>query len=416
MNNEAKDLSCLSESTSANQLIGFKKNPNRAKLGISGVFMTLIAGLIFWCLIPADAEQLLTRGRQMMNREPEQAALLLQQVCDTSVKLKPKAEELLCLLQVRYQKREDAIRRFEMLDLRQCSTAFLMEFSRFATKIDSESQAILALNEVAIRVSEEQIQALDTLSQIYRNQHDDKRLMDCLETLAEVSPEQPERWRTIVAFLDSRQMTTNSVEVLKTALKAKLPSRDEIEFRHQLINRLISTGRIQEAWLELESFPATESSSPRADRHRAALHRMEGKPAMALAALERSKDLNSAQPGVAWLRGQVRFDLQQYEAAKTDLLIVTAADPFDLSVHLKLAETFQALNDQIAAHEHRKIAEIIRQKRQRINRLREKFRHEPSVVIQQELAELHLQLNDLNGAAFWQQSPAGPLPFRATAH
>lgn len=405
MHNEVKDAACRTESTSACQPVGFKRNSCKALLGIVSIMLAFIVGIFLWHLASTDPEQLLTRGRRLMNRDPEEAAHLLQRVSEASPELRPEARELLCLLQVRAQKREEALRQFAALNLQQCSITFLTEFGRFAIQVDAENEGMLALNEVAIRKSDKQISALDTLSQIYRSRHDDTRLLDCMYKLADISPEQPERWRTIIAFLDSRQMTTTSVEVLKTALKAGLPPRDEIEFRHQLINRLISIGQINEAWLELESLPATESLSPRADRHRAALLRMEGKPDMAIAALERSGDLNSVQPGIAWLRGQIRFDLEQFEAAKADLLIVVEADPFDLTVHLKLADIFQTLDNQQSANKHRTIAESIRQKRQRINRLREKFRQNPSPVIRQELAELHAQLNDVKGAEYWQQRP-----------
>lgn len=405
MKNEVKDAACRTESTSACQPVGFKRNSSKVLPGIACITLVFILGILLWQLASIDPEQSLAQGRRLMNRNPEEAARLLQRVSEASEELRPEARELLCLLQVRTRKREEALQQFRELHLQQCSITFLTEFGRFAVQADAESEAILAFNEVAIRKSDEQISALDMLSQIYRNRHDDTLLLDCLNMLADISPEQPERWQRIVAFLDSRQMTTNSVEVLKTAIKAGLPPRDEIEFRHQLINRLISIGQIHEAWLELESLPATESLSPRADRHRAALLRMEGKPTMAIAALERSDDLTSVLPGIAWLRGQIRSDLKQFEAAKADLLIVIAADPFDLTVHLKLADIFKALNDQQSANKHRTIAESIRQKRQRINRLREKFRHAPSPAIRQELAELHAQLNDVKGAEYWQQRP-----------
>jgi tetratricopeptide (TPR) repeat protein len=405
MNNEVVDPACRTESTSACQPVGFKRNSGKVFLGVACITLVVIFGILLLQFASPDPEQSLAQGRRLMNRKPEEATRLLQQVSEASVALGSEARELLCLIQVRSRNREEAIHQFGALDLQQCSITFLSEFGRFAVQADAENEAILALNEIAIRKSDEQISALETLSQIYRNRHDDTLLLDCLNKLADISPEQPERWQRIVAFLDSRQMTTNSVDVLKAALKAGLSRRDEIEFRHQLINRLISLGQIQEAWLALESLPASESSSPRADRHRAALHRMEGKPAMAIAALEKSDDLTSVQPGVAWLRGQIRFDLKQFEAAKSDLLIVVEADPFDLTVHLKLADIFKALNDQKSADKHRAIAENMRQKRQRINRLREKFRQNPDPAIRQELAELHAQLNDVKGAEFWQQAP-----------
>lgn len=405
MNNDVADPAYRTESTSACQPVGFKRNSGKVFLGVACMTLVVIIGPLLWKFTSTDPEQSLAQGRRLMNRNPEEATRLLQQVSEASVELGPEARELLCLIKVRTRKREEAIHQFGALDLQQCSITFLTEFGRFAIQADAESEAILALNEIAIRKSDEQISALDTLSQIYHNRHDDAHLLDCLNKLADISPEQPERWRTIVAFLDNRQMTTNSVEVLKNALKAGLPPHDELEFRHQLINRLISIGQIHEAWLELESLPASESSSPRAHRHRAALLRMEGKPAMAIASLETSDDLNSVQPGIAWLRGQIRFDLEQFEAAKADLLIVAETDPFDLTVHLKLADIFKALNDQKSADKHRAIAENIRQKRQRINRLREKFRQHPDPAIRQELAELHAQLNDVKGAEYWQQVP-----------
>lgn len=354
-----------------------------------------------------DAMQLAARGRQLMDRDPEEAEQLLRRAIELSCDRLPDGEVSLCLLLVRKRDWNSANAIFATLDRNACSDDFLLEFGRFAHRTGHDDGAIEALSVVRRRNSARAVAVLEFLVEIYQQRQDERELLDCVRDMALLTPEDATLWWQLLKLLDARQLSTESIAHIRLALEQTLPQRDQIEMRQQLITRLVSQGQIADAGAELTRLPESEQSLPRTERHRAALARMEGKPRQALAHLEASQSMSIDQPGVAWLRGQVRFDLNQYDDAIKDFLTVLKADPFDLTVHLKLAESYRATTQLELARQYEESSRRIREKRQQINRLREKvIRQKDDRSIPLELARLYRELNDHQGAAFWEKRAA----------
>ncbi len=392
-----------------------KKNNHRTMtprfaLVTGGAVLLAVTALFGWNFLNRpDAVQLAAQGKHLMDRDPEEAAQLLRSAIELSRDRLPDSEVSLCLLLVRKRDWNSVLPIFAKLDRNACSEDFLLEFGRFAHRTGHDDEAIEALSVVRRRNSTRAFTVLELLGQIYQERRNERELLDCVRDMALLNPDDATLWWKLLKLLDARQLSTESIAHIRLALQQKLPQRDQIEMRHQLITRLVSQGQIADAGAELLQLPEGEHPLPRTKRHRAALARLEGKPQQALAFLEASQSMSIDQPGVAWLRGQIRFDLNQFDDAIKDCLIVLKADPFDLTVHLKLAESYRATAQLELARQYEESSRRIREKRQQINRLKEKaIRQKDDRSIPLELARLHRELNDHRGTAFWEKRAAEP--------
>lgn len=370
-----------------------------------GAACVLAAALIGWYILRAsDPKQLAAEGTSLIDRRPDEAERLLRQAVEQSRDRLPDAEVALCRLLARKRDWDAALPLFARLDFDACPDGFLLEFGRLAHRAGHVDQAIEALSLVRARHSNRTHAALELLVQIYQEQREERVLLDCLREMALLTPEEPTQWWKLLELLDARHLATESIAHLQLALQQNLAVRDQIEMRHQLISRLVGQGKITEAWAELSRLPQSEQLLPRAERHRAAIYRLEGKPEQALESMKASQSMTIDHPGVAWLRGQIHFDLLQHEEAIRDFETVLKADPFDLTVHLKLAESCRATQQFERAKQHAESARSIREKRQQINKLREKALRLPNDrLLSLELARLSRELRDQREADYWEK-------------
>ncbi len=380
---------------------------------LAGVLTALICRSV---LNDPDPAQLAMQGAKLVDRSPDEAEQMLYRAIESTGVRLPQAEVTLCLLLARKHDWNSAQPLFARLDQSVCSDQFLLEFGRLAHSAGKIEIAVESLNVVRNRGSNQTYRALELLGQIHQERHEERELLDCVRDMALLTPGEPALWWKLLQLLDDRQLMTESIAHLRSALQQDLPQKDQIEMRHQLVSRLVGQGQISEARTELSLLPENERSMPRTERHRAALYRLEGRPELALASLELSQSLTTSQPGVAWLRGQVRFDLQQYAAAILDFQTVLKADAFDLTVHLKLAEACRETQQHDLAEQHEQTARSIREKRQQINRLKEKAIHQPDdQSLQLDLARLYRELNDQRAADYWEKRASTSQPAKTGA-
>lgn len=385
----------------------FTKRNTRVLCVLVGVLLT--AYMCWNILRNPDPKQLAAQGAKLVDRHPEEAERLLRQALEHSRDRLPETEVCLCLLLARKRDWNSALPLFARLDQNDCSDEFLLEFGKLAHRAGHVEKAIEALNVVRKRNSTGTYAALELLAQIHQAHREERELLDCVREMSLLTPGEPTLWWKLLELLDARQLTTQSITHLRLALRQDLPQRDQIEMRHRLISRLVGQGQIAEARAELNLLPRSEQLRPRAERHCAALFRLEGKPEQALASLKASNSMTTDQPGVAWLRGQIHFDLQQYDDAIRDFQTVLKADPFDLTVHLRLAEAYRATEQLERAEQHAESARSIRETRQQINRLREKVIHSPGDrSLSMELARLYRELHDQPAADYWEKRASDP--------
>lgn len=358
-----------------------------------------------------DPAELYARAVTLMDREPDEAERLLRHAVELTDGSLPCATAELCVLQLRKGDWEAARQLMAGLDPEACEDRALLEFARHARRNGHSDLAVTALDVVRRRTPRLRLTALELLTQIYQERHQDRELLDCVRETALSMQSEPAVWWQLLELTDARQLSAESVDCLRLALSQQLPARDRLEMQHQLVARFVAQGQIGEARKTLDQLPKSEQSSARTLRHLAAICRLEGKPQLALEALQSSQSMVLEHPGVAWLRGQIRFDLEKYTEAIEDFEIVLKADPFDLTVHLRAAEALRRTNQTEAAHRHEEAARDIREKRQQINRLREAARRQPdNRTVMLQLAGLYRQLNDQRAADYWQNRGTGSTP------
>ena len=245
--------------------------------------------------------------------------------------------------------------------------------------------------------------ALNVLFWHYREQNQERDQLDCLREMAELDDSQPELWWKLLEMLDARQLDSEYMSTLRVALDQKLPARDKTEMQHRLVARLVDQGDATPARRELASLVEHEGLSARVRLHQAAIFRLEGKPHEALEMLEAALPVIGERPGVVRLRALIHLDLGMHRDAAEGFQKGVEEEPFDLVAHYKLAEAYRKLGKLDLARKHQEISDQIRGKRQKINKLREAIKGQPSDRrLCEQLAELHRDLNDTRGAALWE--------------
>jgi tetratricopeptide (TPR) repeat protein len=358
--------------------------------------------------------KLLEQATTLAARDPAQAERLLQRAIVAAGGNFPEAEMALCRLCAERGDWKSALPLFARLDLGACSSVFLNRFGELALKERQTTEGIAALSEVRRRKTPESIAALDALFAYYRRQNQERQMLDCGHELAELGEGQPELWWKLLEMLDKRQLETEYLDTLRTAVERNLPARDKTEMRHRLVARLVDHSDAALARHELAPLLENEGLSPRVKTHQAAICRLEGRPDEALKLLNAALQVTGERPEVVRLRGLIHLDLGMYEDAAADFRKGIAEDPYDLVGHFKLAEAYRKLGQLDLAGRHQQIADQIRDKRQRINKLREAVKRNPNDRrLYEQLAELHRDLNDSHEALSWEnranalREPAG---------
>jgi tetratricopeptide (TPR) repeat protein len=293
---------------------------------------------------------------------------------------------------------------FAALNHETCPAGFLLEFSEMALAAHRPTEAVRALNEVRRRRIPASVTALDLLFSHYRGRDEERKMLDCVHEMAELERDRPELWWKLLELLDARQLDSESMSVLQEALQQKLPDRDRNEMQHRLVGRLVDQGDVAQARRKLNAIVEHEGLSARARLHEAAILRLEGKPAEALESLEAALAESGEEAGAVRLRALIHLDLGMYQEAAADFQKGIDEDPYDLVAHFKLADAYRNLGKPHLAQKHEAISIGIREKRQKINKLREATSRRPTDRrLFDELAELHRDLNDSRGAAVWQE-------------
>lgn len=360
-------------------------------------------GIAWRAVLRPDPERLVRQANSCAAADPAEAERLLRQAISLAGGSHPKAAMALCRLLAGRGDWETASPLLAALDQGACPSAFLIEMGEAALRAGRTGEGVALLELVRRRKDRDAAAALEHLFAHYHEQQQDRQMLDCLHELAERDG-QPALWWKLLELLDARDLETEFLFVLREALQQPLPAADRLELRHRLVARLVDLGETKQARSELDSIVEREGLSPRARLHQAAILRLEGKPREALKALEAALSQSGEHPGAVRLRALIHLDLDMLREATADFQQGLENDPFDLSAHYKLAELYRKLGETELAQKHLEISTAIREKRQRINKLREASKRDPpDRRLYDELARLHRELNDARGALFWEE-------------
>jgi len=368
-----------------------------------------ILGSVAWSQIHHDPTKLLKQATGCAPRDPAQAERLLERAIVAAGGRFPEAEMALCRLRSERGDWKSALPLFAALDKRACPSVFLNAFGELALKGRRTTAGLDALSEVRRRKVPESMSALDALSCYYREQNQERQVLDCLHEMAELGNGRPDLWWKLLEMLDARQLDSEYLSTLRTALEQRLPSRDKIELQYRLVARLVDRGDAVLAQRELALLVEKEVHSARVKIQQAAIFRLEGNPREALEMLEAALTGTSERLEVVRLRALIHLDLGMHREAAEDFQKSIEAEPFDLVAHFKLAEAYRKLGKLDLARKHQEISDQIRGKRQKINKLYEAVKRQPANrQLCEQLAELHRDLNDARGASLWE-SRANPI-------
>ncbi|MFN0055298.1 MAG: tetratricopeptide repeat protein [Planctomycetales bacterium] len=378
-----------------------------AAVGVTIVGLIAAAG--FWWERANDPQQLLGRAAELTHRDPARAEALLRQAIERAAGRFPDAETRLVLLLARRGDWEGAAELFNELDPAALPLEFLDEFAKLSHAAGRVELAALAWSEIRRRNIPASVQALEGLWGLARDRKDQPAMLEALEELAQLEPRRSERWMRWLSLLEQRRLGAETLRVLRLAVQQELPEPDRRELRHRLVAQLVEAGHIADARRELDDLLRNEGESPRVRVHQAALDRLEGKPQEALDRLQRTLEETGPRPPLIHLRALIYMDLGKYAEAAADFRAGVEADPFDLVSHFKLAEAYRQLNQLDLARQHEELAQGIRQKRQQVHRLREAVKRQPgNPKLYEQLAELHRELNDAEGALRWEALARDP--------
>jgi hypothetical protein len=366
------------------------------------IVIASVAGWMAWTAAHPSPTKLLQQATACSTHDPAQAEQLLTRAIAVAGGRFPEAESLLCRLSAERGDWNSALPLFARLELRDCRAEFLVKFGELALQDRHTAEGLAALSEVRRRKTPGSMPALEALFWHYRQDDDERDMLECLREMAELGGGKPELWLKLLEMLDKRMLDTEYMNALRMALRQDLPARDRAELQHRLVARLVDQGDAPAARQELAPLIENERLSPRVKLHQAAILRLEGHPADALQTLNEVLAVTGERPTAVQLRALIHLDLGMLAEAAEDFQKAVADDPYDLSAHFKLAEIYRKLGQLDRARKHQEISLQIRDKRQRINRLREIVNHrQGNRRIYEQLAELYLELNDSREAGQW---------------
>jgi tetratricopeptide (TPR) repeat protein len=356
-----------------------------------------------WKASHPPASKLVQQAIACSAHDPALAEKLLKRAILVTGGSFPEAESILCRLYAEQGDWTSALPLFAGLDLRGCRSECLVRFGDLALQARRTSDGLKALSEVRRRKAPGSMPALESLFWHYRQQGEERDMLECLREMAELDGGKPELWFKLLEMLEKRQLDTEYTNALRTALGQNLPDRDRTELQHRLVARLVDQGDAVAARRELAPLIDSEGLSPRVKLHQSAIYRLEGRPGDALQTLNEMLAVTGERSTAVQLRALIHFDLGMLAEAAADFEKAVAADPYDLSAHFKLAEIYRKLGQFDRARKHQEVSLQIRDKRQRINRLREIVNHKRgNRRVYEQLSELYLDLNDSQEAALWE--------------
>jgi tetratricopeptide (TPR) repeat protein len=368
------------------------------------VIIAGVAGAVTWALVPGRPADLVEQARAAVERDPAQAERLLRRVLEVPGPKSHEAQLLLCRLLTRRGDWDEAVDVYLQLDVAGCPDAFLVEFGTLARKAGRTAEALDALDAVRRRKTPASIEALDVLFGIYREKHQEREMLDCLREMAELDPGNVALWWKLLEMLNTRRMNADYAQALKQALTHELPLRDKQEMHHRLVAHLVERGDPAEARAELTRLVERDGTSPRSLLHDAAISRIEGRAADALASFEAAFADREVPTQSRRLRGLIHFDLGRFKEAADDFRADVEAHPFEVIPRFKLAEALRGLGEIDLAREQEEIGAVVREKRQRLNRLREETRRRPNdPELCESIAALHRELNEPKDATSWEE-------------
>jgi tetratricopeptide (TPR) repeat protein len=380
-----------------------RASPRRCRRVSLAVLLMVVASLIAWLSLRSSPEELYGRASKTISTNPSEAERLFQKAVDRAGGRFADAELQLCLLAITRGDWEATRHRGATLDWQRGRSnllAMLGSEALAAREWNLASQAFLELRE---RPGPEALAALQSLVTLYQLEHQPAAALASMEELTSRAPDEPRWWWQLARAFEVREDRAAAAAVYRRALAHRLPSNDEVEMRHRLIERLIDDGDAAGAGAELARLVADgDPQFARNQVHRAHLDRMAGDFQGALADLEQVWDEIGELTDAIKLRAILQFDAGQFDAARRGLEVVVEAHPFDEVAHFKLAETCRRLGLSEEEQSHRELHQIIQAKRLEIRRLSARSdRIPPTRATCLKLAQLHSELDESERASYW---------------
>lgn len=376
-------------------------------VGLCGV-LVVAGSTLFWFWRQPSPAQLLQQAGQVMRRDPARAEQLVRRALSARGGRDPDAQIVLCQLLVRRRAWVDASALFATVDLQACRPDLLLAVGRDALEHDRRTMAHQALTALGERDVPEAITALELLRNDYQEWGDTEQTLAAARELTRRQPQNSVHWATLIQLLIQTGNDLECVQAIRAAQATDLPKNDRSESQNALVLRLINLGDIPQLRIELAKQRAAEGDSVRVQGHQVYLHRLEGQPVLAFAAISKLisqlSSGGSIPPYAYFTRGIIELDLRHFTDAMEDLKRTVAIEPFNAAAHFKLSEAYRGLRQDARALEHRQIATGIVERQKRIAELMKRRVTEPlNEKLYLELAQLHDELGDRDAARRWQQ-------------
>ena len=337
--------------------------PRRLTLSLGITLVAIAASGGWWWLSSTNPRSLIEEASRCRRDNPKRAEQLLQQVVAEYPSADLEARTVLASVLLQQEAWDAAADLVDDDLLGNAPTPALSELADRAARLGRNRLAHRVLTAVSQRPGPRQRSALVKLIASGGPGRPLYHMAAPARTLAHLEPENPRWWWLTVDAVSAGGNTSELVDILQLALQQRLPQRDTTELRHRLIEQTILLGDATAARNALTDLESGGQVSPaRLHIHRARLLRLEGRPSQGLEELERGLTLLARVPAEAIrLRGIMRMDIGELEAALGDLKRAVRSLEKDTIVHYKLAECYRRLGKSALAARHRKRFQELKQ-------------------------------------------------------
>lgn len=360
----------------------------------------VLAGVFFW---PEDPQTLMERGLAQQNVDPAQAEELLARSILAADGDFPEAQLALSRLLADQGRWEEASTVFGRIENpSRCEAAKLIRLA------DSAEQAgRLPLAEAALSAAQDGAATADAavLRRLIEVRLQRGRLDLAFENsvaLSRIDPRDPFPWIVQGRIHRAAKRVYPAIEAYRRALELTPENRRQ-GLRSELVGVLLESRNIGQAREEFDKL-STGAPLPATLRlQQAHLLRLESRPEEALRIVdELLKDEGDSTPALM-LRGEIKFDLEDYRGAADDLEEVVRRLPSSKEAHYKLGMAHRALDNRQKAETHLQKSRTLGELSTTALALEQQAALEPeNHAIRARLAELYDQLGDAQRANFWR--------------
>ncbi|MDA1016728.1 MAG: tetratricopeptide repeat protein [Planctomycetota bacterium] len=187
----------------------------------------------------------------------------------------------------------------------------------------------------------------------------------------------PEAWIMRGEVLLASRESALAAAALRTALRMQPTADVEPRIRNSLLTALLDSGDAAAARGELEWIDQRTDWNPSFGLRNARLLRLEGEFQAGLTEVKRILDVEAGSHVALFMRGVLRFDLQEFTAAAEDFEAVLRMTPNNKEAHFKLAQAYQQLGQTSQSDLHFQRSRQLGQWAVRLQEVRRELANEP---------------------------------------